>query len=69
MLEGVAKQNEELRAEKLKLSNIPPLEEMTIELEAYYFPEKSQKFYNEVINEVDYYAKKLEDKKKGHHHH
>ena len=52
--------------QKFKLSNIPPLEQMTVELEAYYFPEKAD-LYKQVAEE-DLYAKILEDKNKGHHH-
>jgi len=50
----------------LKLNNIPPLEEMTAELEVYYFPEKAPK-YEGFLGEVDQYTKKLTDGKKGHH--
>ncbi|CAF1089195.1 unnamed protein product [Brachionus calyciflorus] len=59
---------EALKSEKFKLTNIPPLEEMTMELEAYYFPEKRD-VYKSIVEEEDPYAKILEDKKKGHHHH
>jgi hypothetical protein len=43
------------------LTNIPPLEEMTKELEVYYFPEKQIK-YDHVV-EKDEYLKMLEHKK------
>jgi hypothetical protein len=51
---------------KTKLNNIPPLEEMTAELEVYYFPEKAPK-YEYALGEEDLYMKKLTDGKKGHH--
>jgi hypothetical protein len=41
---------------------------MTKELEVYYFPEKYPD-YKEVVEEPDLYMKKLEDRKKGGHHH
>lgn len=40
---------------------------MTMELEAYYFPEKAN-IYKSIVEEEDAYAKILEAKKKGHHH-
>ena len=49
------------------MNNIPPLEEMTVELEAYYFPEKIPD-HKEFLGEEDLYMKKLEEHKKGHHH-
>ena len=52
--------------QKTKLNNIPPLEEMTAELEVYYFPEKAPK-YEYALGEEDLYMKKLTDGKKGHH--
>merc|ERR1712127_137975 len=55
-----------LDAEKFKLNNIPPLENMTKELEVYYFPEKAEDFGAEYIGEEDLYAKMLTDKKAAH---
>ena len=52
----------------MKLTNVPPLEEMTKELELYYFPERANK-HELALNEVDAYAKMIEAKKKGHKHH
>jgi hypothetical protein len=53
--------------QKFKLTNIPPLEEMTKELEIYYFPERAPT-YKGFVEDEDLYAKMLEDKKKGGHH-
>jgi hypothetical protein len=40
---------------------------MTVELEAYYFPEKRDQLYQEFLKEEDHFVKKLEARKKGHH--
>ena len=53
-------------AQRFKLTNIPPLENMTKELEVYYFPEKA-KSYEHIVGEKDAYMKMLEAKKHGHH--
>ncbi|RNA44878.1 ATP synthase subunit mitochondrial [Brachionus plicatilis] len=66
-LKQISQATETLKAEKFKLNNIPPLEEMTMELDAYYFPEKAD-IYKSILEEEDAYAKILEAKKKGHHH-
>jgi hypothetical protein len=50
--------------QKFKLNNIPPLEEMTKELEVYYFPERAPN-YKEVVEAEDPYKKIIE----GKHHH
>lgn len=65
-LKSVSKEIESLNAEKFKLNNIPPLEEMTAELEVYYFPERAPK-YADFLEEEDLYTKKLTEGKKGHH--
>lgn len=64
-LKSINVEIEGLNAEKFKLNNIPPLEEMTVELEAYYFPEKAPQ-HKDFLDEEDLYTKKLNSHGHGH---
>ena len=53
--------------QKEKLQNIPPLEEMTAELEVYYFPEKAvDQELKEFVEMKDPYMASIEARKTGH---
>ncbi len=50
------------------MQNIPPLEEMTAELEVYYFPEKAvNQRQKKLVEQPDAYMALLEANKKAHH--
>lgn len=69
-LKDVSSKIESLKSEKFKLTNIPPLEEMTRELEVYYFPEKRlEAQFEKEATKKDAYIQLLEYKKHGGHSH
>ena len=64
-MKEISQKIEGLRAEKFRLTNVPPLEEMTKELEVYYFPDRKVSFEH-FVGEKDAYQQLYDSKKSGH---